>query len=87
MEEPNLVTSSLSSHATIEETKVRIEIYRLEHEDNWQLEAIDQEGTSVVWEETFSDDNEALNLALKDLQKEGLSMFRETGNVVQFPKN
>jgi hypothetical protein len=58
--DPNLVTSGLSGVVTQDGIKVEICIVRLDHEKLWTLEVVNAAGTSVVWDEQFSSDEEAM---------------------------
>ncbi len=86
MSDPNLVTSGLSERITVERHVIRIEIYKLEHEKSWTLEIVDDEGTSIVWDDLFASDQAAIDEAINIIEKEGLSAFRDKGNVIPFPK-
>lgn len=85
MPDPNLVASGLSQRITVEGHELQIEIYRLEGEPKWSLEVIDEGATSSVWDDLFDTDQEALDEALKVIDEEGLSAFRDGGNIVRFP--
>jgi len=86
MLDPNLVTSGLYKRITVEGHVISIEIYKLEHEKSWTLEIVDDEGTSIVWDDLFASDQAAIDEALNIIEKEGLSAFRDEGNVIPFPK-
>lgn len=86
MSDPNLITSGLSRRVTVEGHKLSIEIYKLEHGKGWTLEIVDEEGTSFVWDDLFASDQAAIDEALNIIEKEGLSAFRDTSNVIPFPK-
>ena len=86
MPDPNLVISGLSQRTSVDGHELRIEIVRLEHETNWSLEIVDEDGNSTVWDDLFDTDQAALDEAFKVIQEEGISAFRDSGNVVQFPK-
>ncbi len=62
-----------------------IEIYKLEGGVGWSLEVVDEEDTSTVWDDLFDTDQAALDEVLKAINEDGLSAFREDGNVVPFP--
>ena len=87
MPDPNLIDSGLSQRITVEGHKLQIEIYRLEHEPKWSLEVVDEDGTSNVWDDLFDSDQEALDEALKVIDEEGLTAFRDDDNIVRFPKH
>lgn len=86
MPDPNLIQSGLSQRITVEGHDLQVEIYRLERDTEWSLEVVSENGTSTVWDDLFDTDKMALDEALKTVKEEGLSAFRENGNVVQFPK-
>ena len=86
MTDPNIVTSSLSQQITIDGYKFSAEIYKLEEEKEWALEVVDDEGTSIVWDDLFPSDQAAFDELQKAIKEEGLSAFRENANVVPFPK-
>ena len=54
---------------------VEVHIFRLAGEDDWTLEIVDQDGGSTVWNEFFDTDAEALDVALKAIDKHGISAF------------
>jgi len=85
MTDPNIVSSGLSRRVAIEGHTLQVDIYRLETDHSWSLEIVDEDGTSTVWEDLFPSDQAALDEALKAIEKEGLSGFRDPGNVVPFP--
>ena len=86
MNDPNILISGLSRKFSQDGVDFRIEIYRLEHDPNWTLEVVDEDGTSTVWDDLFQTDQEALDEALKTIQEEGPSAFRDAGNVISFPR-
>ncbi len=85
MSDPNLVHSGRSRQVTVDGHNLKIEIYRLEDCPEWSLEVVDEDGTSTVWDNLFETDEAAINEALKTIDEEGLSAFRDNGNVVPFP--
>lgn len=86
MTDPNIIHSGQSREITVDGHTLKIEIYRLEHESKWSLEVVDEDRNSTVWDDLFDTDKVAIDEALKTIKEEGLSAFRESGNVVQFPK-
>ena len=84
-EEPNLVTSGKSQHVVIDGHRFDIEIYRLERDDTWTLEVVDEQGTSHVWDEQFASDKAARDIALNEIQKAGAMQFMKGDNVIRFP--
>jgi len=85
MTDPNIVNSGLSRRMKVEEHNLSIEIYKLEGGVGWSLEVVDEDGTSTVWDDLFDTDQAALDEVLKAINEEGLSAFRESGNIVPFP--
>jgi len=86
MTDPNTVNSGLSRQVTVSGHTLSIEIYKLEGGKEWSLEVVDEEGTSTVWDDLFDSDQSALDEVLKAIKEEGLSAFRDSGNVIHFPK-
>jgi len=84
MREPNLINSGLSRRITVEGKEFRIEIYRLEN-TGWTLEAVDEEGASIVWDGEFATDQAALNEIMNAIKAEGIAAFREEPNIIPFP--
>jgi uncharacterized protein len=81
---PNIVSSGLSTAVTEQGHRLRIDIYRLEHEAVWTLEIINEKGTSTVWEEPFPSDQAALDEFHRTLKEEGVVAFLDGGNVIPF---
>jgi hypothetical protein len=86
MQDPNIVSSGRSQRTIIEGHEFRIEIYRLETDTTWTLEVVDEDGTSTVWDDQFDTDQAALDEVMSTINEEGLSAFRDSGNVIKFPK-
>lgn len=84
MYDPNLVISDLSREHSQGTGRVRIEIYRLESEEQWTLEVVADDGTSTVWDDTFVTDQVALDEAVRAVDEEGVRSFLEGGNVIPF---
>ena len=86
MTDPNIVYSGLSRKISVDGHQFHIEIYRLEEDAKWTLEAIDDEGTSTVWDDQFDTDQAALDELLTDIEKQGIATFRESANIIPFPE-
>lgn len=85
-EEPNLITSGQSQAVTIDGVRFQVDIYRLEHDAEWALEVVDPNGTSIVWDDRFTNDREAFDTAVSTIREEGAEAFmRNDDNVVPFP--
>jgi hypothetical protein len=50
---------------------VEVEIYT-DGNNNWTLEIVDEDNTSIVWDEQFKSDKDALDYLLSEIEKEGL---------------
>lgn len=86
MTDPNIVNSGLSQRVVVEGHNFSIEIYKLEGGNEWSLEVVDEEGTSIVWDDIFESDQAAFGEVMRSIKEEGLGAFRDSGNVVPFPK-
>ena len=84
--EPNIVASGLSRTVTIDEVTVEVQIYRLEHNPQWALEVINDEGTSTVWDAMFDTDEEAFAAFELTVEEEGMNAFFNRDNVIPFPR-
>ena len=84
--DPNLVTSSLSGVVSQDGVKVEICIVRIEHGKLWTLEVVNAAGTSIVWDEQFSSDEEAYAEFKKAVAAEGMKTFLDQGNIIPFKR-
>ncbi len=93
MNEPNITNSSKTQKILVEDHSISIEIYKLEGTSGWTLEVINDQGTSIVWDELFGSDDDALAIALETLDEEGLTIFTDNeipsndDNVIPFNRN
>ena len=63
----------------------KVDIYKLEGGDGWSLEVVTEDGTSIVWDNLFEDDQAAFEEAITTIRKEGAVTFANGGaNVVPF---
>ncbi|MGU3576400.1 hypothetical protein ACLBWZ_12735 [Brucellaceae bacterium C25G] len=69
----NLILSALSQQFTEDDITVQVDIYRLEEEDGWTLEVIDEDDISFVYEDLFETDQEAWDAFLADVEEYGLA--------------
>ncbi|RZI72059.1 MAG: hypothetical protein EOP13_16265 [Pseudomonas sp.] len=76
-EDPVIITSDLSR--TVEEDGITVEvnIFRLETDEHWCLEVVNEAGTSTVWEDTFATDELAFEVFTRTVETEGMSAFSE----------
>lgn len=74
-DETSIVYSKLSRKFTREGTTIEILIYRERVDAEWILEVVDAEGASIVWEESFRTEQDALNEAFQTIANGGLEGF------------
>lgn len=70
--------SPLSGRHTSDGITVEVLIYRLAGtRDPWQLEVVDQQGGSTVWDEGFGTDRDAYKAFFEDIEASGIRQFME----------
>lgn len=74
-EDPMLEMSPFSQEISSGGHTLKIEIYRLEDEDNWALEVVDEFGNSTVWDDVFQTESAALIEAKKSILEETVTRF------------
>ena len=74
---PKFLRSPLSNKFTSDGITVRVEIYMIEGTQGWTLELIDPNWNSVVWDELFATDDEAMEEFLSGVQDVGLASLLE----------
>jgi hypothetical protein len=83
--EPNLITSSASRNIIEEDVSFKVGIYKLEGGDGWSLEVVTADGTSIVCDDQFQDDQAAFEETVATIRKEGAIAFANGGsNVIPF---
>jgi hypothetical protein len=75
-DEYKIITSPLSRKFTRDGITIEILIYRIEADPAWQLEVVDAEGGSTLWEDLFATEQDALNEAFQTIALEGIASFR-----------
>jgi len=85
--EPQVINSKLSRPFIWEGYRLQIEIYRLDDRPGWTLEVVNENGTSIVWDDLFDTDREAYDAFHATLARDGLVAFLDDGddNVLPFP--
>lgn len=73
-DEHDLIDSPLNQTCVIDGHAVEIHIYRLPN-SGWTLEVVDEHNNSTVWDGEFDTDQAALDMALADIQAEGIDAF------------
>lgn len=86
--EPDIIKSRLSRRFTWDGYTLQIEIYRLDDRPGWTLEVVNEEGTSIVWDDLFNTDRAAYDAFRETLDQEGIEAFLDDdgGNVIPFPR-
>lgn len=74
-EDPVIITSDLSRTVEGDGVAVEVNIFRLETETHWQLEVVNEFGTSTVWEDSFATDELAFEVFIRTLETEGMAAF------------
>jgi len=84
--DPDVIYSRFCRHFTWDGHKLEVNIYRLSDRPGWQLEVINEEGTSTVWDDLFANEREANDAFQEALADEGIAAFFENvDTVVPFP--
>ncbi len=83
--ELDLIISSASRHIVEEDVPFTVDIYKLEGGEGWSLEDVPADGTSIVWDDLFEDDQVAFEEAVATIRKEGAVAFANgDSNVIPF---
>ncbi|NOD29441.1 hypothetical protein [Ruegeria atlantica] len=75
IDEPKLVMSDKCKFVLVDGYRFEIEIYRLDNQNKWTLEAVDCEDASYVWDDKFVSNQEALDTSIEILNNEGALGF------------
>lgn len=73
-DENDLIYSPLQQTYRADGKSVEIHIYRMPDSD-WTLEVVDAHNNSTVWNDTFASDEEALRVALEELEADGIEAY------------
>jgi predicted dehydrogenase len=73
--EPNLIISGVWQHLVEEDVRFKVDLYKFEGGDGWSLEFVTEDGTSIVWDDLFEDDQAAFEDAVATIRKEGAVTF------------
>ena len=82
-DDPEIVMSELCRSINSNDKLYQIEIYNGDH-GGWILEVVTEKGDSIVWDDEFSTDQEALDEALAEIKNEKIEEAPRP-NVVLFP--
>jgi hypothetical protein len=78
--DPNIITSSLSRTVTVDGVTVEVRIFRLEQDQHWLLEVVNEFGNSTVWDDVFETDKAASAAFEVALAHEGIETFLDGGD-------
>ena len=82
-DEPEIVMSELCRSIKTDDKLYQVEIYKGDRE-SWILEVVTEEGDSILWDDQFPTDKEALDQALKEIESGKIEKV-PLHNVVSFP--
>jgi len=77
-DEHDLIYSPLQQTYSVDGHQVEIQIYRMP-DTKWSLEVVDEHNNSTVWDDLFETDEEALAVALQELEEDGIDAFIASG--------
>lgn len=80
--DPNIVDSSMSRKIVEDGITFDVQIYKIEGTDEWSLDVVTPDGTSVVWDHLFTDDEVAFKEAVNTIRSEGALAFQNSGGNV-----
>ena len=83
-DEFTLIESKLSGFITQDGESIEVCIYRSDAERTWLLEVVDEEGTSIVWDDRFVTDQAALDEVKRTIEKEGMASFLSGSDETQY---
>ena len=83
-DEPELIESRLSRTYTRYGYTMHIHIYQLAGDPDWTLEVVNEEGTSIVWDDRFATDRLAYEAFQETLDTEGIDAFLDDPDVLPF---
>ena len=82
-DEFTLIESKLSGFITQDGITIEVSIYRGDAERTWLLEVVDEEGTSIVWDDRFTTDQAALDEVKRTIETEGIASFLSDSDETQ----
>ena len=83
--DPNIVDSSMSRKIVEDGITFDVQIYKIEGTKEWSLDVVTADGTSVVWDDLFTDDEAAFQEAEHTIRSEGALAFQNGGdNILPF---
>ena len=77
--EPIIIPSTLSRRIEGDGTFIDVEIYRIEGEEGWILEVVDEDDAATIYEDRFDSDQAALQEVLDAIAEYGVRVYLEEG--------
>jgi len=77
-DDPNIIHSDLCREITRDGVTIRVSIFRLEHENHWWLEVINEADGSTTWDKPFATEEDALAEVVATVAKEA-GLFNALG--------
>ena len=74
-DEFTLIRFKLSGFITQDDMTIEVCIYRGGAERTWLLEVVDEEGTSIVWDDRFVTEQAAMDEVKRTIEAEGMASF------------
>lgn len=79
--DPNIIVSELFQSFTKDGVTVEVQIFRFEDDPKWTLEVVNNDGTSIVWDDLFDTDDEAYETFELAVEEEGMVAFLDEDDV------
>lgn len=76
-EDPDIIFSQLCTKFSKDGLVVEVSIFRVETEDTWHLEVINERNTSTVWDNPFETEDAAWAEFLATVEQEGMGAFED----------
>ena len=80
-DDPKLTYSDHSGHYVVDGERLEVSIYKLDGDAGWTLEVVNSNGTSIVWDDPFLEDQLALREFADTVEREGLKAFLDDDDV------
>jgi hypothetical protein len=82
-DEFTLIRSKLSGFINQDDMTIEVCIYREDAERTWQLEVVNQEGTSIVWDDRFETEQAAMDEVKGAIETERMASFLSDSDETQ----
>jgi uncharacterized protein len=85
--EPQLIYSARNGRVTRDGVTVEVSVYKFEHDTEWQLEVVNEKGTSIVWQDAFTSVDAAFAAFEEVVAEEGMTAFLDEAKIIPFPRS